>query len=51
MECQAVVTSDAEATNCWCSEIRLSEAARVDLQTRYQGCLCKNCLLKFTASE
>lgn len=36
---------------CWCAEINLSDAARVELRARYQGCLCPICLEGFANSE
>lgn len=34
---------------CWCSEVKLSEAARAELKRRYTGCLCRGCLERFAA--
>jgi hypothetical protein len=39
----------ATITGCWCSEVKLSEAARAELKARYKGCLCRTCLEKFAA--
>lgn len=37
--------------NCWCSAVEVSEAALAEMQARYQGCLCRNCLTRFTVNE
>ena len=34
----------ATLRGCWCSEIRLTDAAREELKQLYSGCLCRNCL-------
>jgi len=34
----------ASLRGCWCAEIKLSDAARAELQRRYSGCLCRSCL-------
>jgi hypothetical protein len=41
----------ATLAGCWCSEIKLSEATRAELRTRFRGCLCRACLERFAASE
>jgi hypothetical protein len=38
------------AKGCWCGEIKLSDAARAELRSKYNGCLCRACLEK-TESE
>lgn len=37
-------TAEADASPCWCREIKLSEAALFELRERFAGCLCQNCL-------
>jgi len=39
----------AALEGCWCSDVKLSEAARAELKARYKGCLCRTCLEKFAA--
>jgi hypothetical protein len=34
----------ATIRGCWCTEIKLSETARVQLRERYKECLCRACL-------
>jgi hypothetical protein len=36
---------------CWCSEIKLSEATRADLSSRFRGCLCRTCLEQLAERE
>ena len=40
---------DTTPTDCWCFAIELCEAAIAELQSRYKGCLCKNCLVAFAS--
>ena len=39
------------AKGCWCTEIKLSEAAREKLRSKYTSCLCRACLEKAGAAE
>jgi len=41
----------ASLKGCWCSQIKLSAAARQQLRERYRDCLCRECLMRFTGSE
>jgi hypothetical protein len=34
----------ASLRGCWCSEISLSDEARIELKSRYRECLCRECL-------
>ena len=34
---------------CWCNEVKLSEAAREELNQKYKGCVCRKCLEKAAA--
>ena len=46
------VKSPCESSaGCWCAKIQLNERALIELQTRYQGCLCRNCLTRFAEDE
>jgi len=42
--CGAPFICGASLSGCWCTEIKLSEATRADLKTRYRACLCRECL-------
>jgi len=42
--CGAEFSCGASLRGCWCSEIKLDEATRVELSSRYRGCLCRECL-------
>ena len=42
--CGAAFGCGAQLAGCWCSEIKLGEAARSELSGRYAGCLCRACL-------
>jgi hypothetical protein len=41
----------ATLAGCWCSEVKISEAARAELKQKYKGCVCRACLEKFTERE
>lgn len=45
--CNAKAACEGSSRECWCSEIELSETARAEIAERFQGCLCRSCLLKF----
>jgi hypothetical protein len=49
--CNEQFICGAELSGCWCQEIKLSEAARAELRTRYQRCLCRACLENHAESE
>jgi hypothetical protein len=36
----------ASLSGCWCSEIKLSDEARKEIQGLYRDCLCRSCLEK-----
>lgn len=38
----------ASLRGCWCAELKLTDAARAELRSRYSGCLCRPCLSKFS---
>ncbi|PYS37567.1 MAG: hypothetical protein DMF71_18340 [Acidobacteria bacterium] len=42
--CGAEFSCGASLRGCWCSEIKLDEATRAELGSRYRGCLCRECL-------
>jgi hypothetical protein len=37
-------TCGASLTGCWCLAVKLSDAARADLRTKYTKCICRACL-------
>ncbi len=39
----------ASESGCWCSELRLGEAALAELRAKYDGCLCPDCLARYAA--
>lgn len=41
----------ASLRGCWCMEIELSDEARADLKTRFDKCLCRDCLEKTAAMD
>lgn len=41
----------ASLRGCWCAEIKLSGAARAELQRRYSGCLCRPCLERWAEEQ
>jgi hypothetical protein len=49
--CGETFVCGATLTGCWCSEIKLSEAIRAQLRSRYNRCLCRACLESFAKSE
>jgi len=42
--CGGEFTCGATLAGCWCTEIKLTDAVRADLRSRYKGCLCRSCL-------
>jgi Cysteine-rich CWC len=46
-ECGAKAQCGSESASCWCFGIELNEAARTELSSRYQSCLCRQCLTKW----
>lgn len=42
--CGAEFACGAKLSGCWCSEVKLDDAARAELSTRFRGCLCRACL-------
>jgi hypothetical protein len=49
--CGGEFTCGATLAGCWCSEVKLSEAALAELRARFKGCLCRECLERFAAHE
>lgn len=37
-------TCGAKLTGCWCGELKLSDAARAELRSKFTGCVCRDCL-------
>jgi hypothetical protein len=49
--CGELFTCGATLSGCWCQEIKLSEAVRTELRSRYDRCLCRTCLEGFAKGE
>ena len=42
--CGGEFSCGASLRGCWCSEVKVSDATRAELSSRYRGCLCRDCL-------
>ena len=40
----------ASLRGCWCAEIKLTDAQRAEIRSRYPGCLCRECLEEFSSA-
>jgi hypothetical protein len=49
--CGAEFKCGAQLDGCWCAEVQLSEAVKVELRARYKRCLCRVCLESFVEPE
>ncbi|HYJ47629.1 MAG TPA: cysteine-rich CWC family protein [Pyrinomonadaceae bacterium] len=49
--CGSSFMCGATLAGCWCTEIKLSEATRAQLRSRYERCLCRACLETFAEGE
>ncbi|HEV7859311.1 MAG TPA: cysteine-rich CWC family protein [Pyrinomonadaceae bacterium] len=49
--CGESFTCGAGTGTCWCGEIKLSDAVRAELRTRYERCLCRACLEKLAVDS
>jgi hypothetical protein len=49
--CGGEFACGATLKGCWCSEVKLSDAALAELRERFKGCLCRECLERFAARE
>lgn len=38
----------ATLSGCWCAEVQLTDAQREELKARYKGCVCRECLVRFS---
>ncbi|MGH9967787.1 MAG: cysteine-rich CWC family protein [Pyrinomonadaceae bacterium] len=47
--CGGEFTCGATLAGCWCGEIKLTDATRAELRSRYSGCLCRKCLESLVA--
>lgn len=47
-ECGEEFTCGATVMGCWCTELKLTDEARAKLKSKYQKCLCRNCLGKYS---
>lgn len=41
----------ASLTDCWCTEIKLSDSIRAEMRAQYRRCLCRECLERFAAKK
>ena len=41
----------ANLKGCWCMEIETTEETRAELQNKYKGCLCRECLVQSSKSK
>jgi hypothetical protein len=49
--CNGQFKCGATITGCWCVGIKLSPSVRKDLRSRYQKCLCRDCLERFAKMD
>jgi hypothetical protein len=49
--CGSEFSCGASLRGCWCSEIKLSDETRAELQGLYRDCLCPACLETVSAKE
>jgi hypothetical protein len=42
--CGADFACGASLAGCWCTEVKLTDEARAELKSKYERCLCRNCL-------
>lgn len=49
--CGGEFVCGASLVGCWCTEVKLSDAVRAELRTRYSRCLCRACLERFASNE
>lgn len=49
--CGETFVCGASGSSCWCQEIKLSEAAQIELRARYERCLCRACLENYAEVE
>jgi hypothetical protein len=47
--CGAEFECGASLASCWCSEVKLDDAARAELRARFRRCLCRACLEGYAA--
>ena len=41
----------ASLRGCWCGEIELSDETRAEMRSKYQDCLCRDCLSSMSDSH
>ena len=49
--CGQAFTCGATLAGCWCAVLKLTEAVRALLRTRFQSCLCRACLERIASEE
>lgn len=46
--CGEEFTCGATLKGCWCFNLELTEESRKNLKTKFNKCLCKNCLENYS---
>ena len=41
----------AALPGCWCAELSVTDAKLAELNARYAGCLCRQCLERFAGDK
>lgn len=41
----------ATIKGCWCMNLKLPQEARAELKSKYNNCLCQDCLEKYADKE
>ena len=49
--CGDEFTCGATLKGCWCMKVNLTDEVREKLKTKFNDCLCPNCLEKLTSAE
>jgi len=47
--CGKAFECGATLSDCWCAEVKLTDAQREELKGKYRGCVCRECLEKVAA--
>lgn len=45
--CGQPFACELSLSGCWCSKVRLTDAARAEIRSKYVGCLCPACLKQY----
>jgi hypothetical protein len=49
--CGQPFACELSLSGCWCSKVRLTDAARAEVRSKYVGCLCPACLKYYASVE